>query len=1499
MLISTITRAAKLALAIGLLLALCSLHAQTTTVTIPTTVSLANVDRPGVVLGVLTYFGPGQLLKNLDYANMSSFPQTYNQTSWYCSSGGTTNDTTHWYNNFSNAGGFPANYFYNAPYEAVSTTGTILGTGTIVASTSNVSAGTTFTLSNALTRACASGGNPTNEDLLIVFARNPTTQPPNLLYSISGTSAWSSDVSPNSKQVQSLSLAGGTISSNIDAVATNQTNTTSGSTQVPWLNINGTGYKEQHRAKCLTSGCTLQYSVGRIGGTTFVSGTDSPTYNTTAGAGWTDYTHTFNGSETGAQTQEVLYTLTCTGTCLIQDKGVIEPSVLNGNTTPFRDAIVRALQNLNPGSIRFMNAQEWCTSIPDQIANDGVRRVCSVAQYPGLNTNQNPQTFIPTTGYDDDLQLAYLIGAEPWISIGSFNQASDMQVLANWLGNTQCSICTSGQTWNSIFAAKGLKIHVELGNEAWNAAASNSIEPGNGSAYGLVAGANTTAYKAASGYSAATDTLIWDNWAASTQTQHYGWVDSVMQGAGCTSYTATPTKCPEMVDWAPYMLDELNTLNNLPQDEFAENTNTDSTSVTTGQQNMKLAQSYAHSTYGVNGSVYEVSYGIPGGGSSTPTQLQMNQISGSIGMGLATYEHMLLMRRDALIPGPINEFVFAGYICDSALNGTCSMAWDSQRYMAAGPGQLSTWADLPNPVAAVEQVGNQALGANNNQLATTQTGPTFSYAAGQGGTIPANSAVPDVNCFAYAGTPVSKNYTAICFNRTATSQPIAFTGAGAPLSSTPVVKTLIASAGGAATENNGQAWIGTHGTGVQPSTATAVVQPSTPNAATTGLNADTLPAYSMATYQYTLTNGAAAAPVFSVASENFNGTPFSTAITCATTGCSIEWGYASTKAGCTPNNTYSTAIYVAASEYLCAYSTAAGYTQSATTYAAYTNGTTPLPPVMSVASGTYTGVQNITLTNDTILPSGTTANPVVRLATYYTLDGTTPDATSTEYTGGTITVSTTSTLNAIAEIIGTEQINASKAVTNWKRPDCAGAGTATCTADGPGGSGLPTANSDPTGAAGTGAGQNGLLSSGCYSNSGAGPCLSIYQTPQSGVQTNVLWAKSSAVGRCDHCSHMKGDHYIKYGNNANLASAHENDNYIWDLTDTLNIQGSSQFCLYGCPGGHSDLDIGGNASVSWTATGLHPALGNGVFHHVQHEEWWNPAEVSNPLCTAIGGTAYPCVHWQTWKTDGVGTTGNLQAAGMCGQSAGCTFAAEPLGFSVGYATDQFQIDADTSSPASIQDIIDSNNFTALYDPSTQSSASYTITGVVQVPAPTFSPGAGTYTSTQTVTVSDSNTSASIYCTNNGTTPTTASPLYTGPINVAVTQTLSCIASATGYSNSSVTTAAYTINLPVAAAPTFTPPAGMYGTQVNVTLSTTTGGSTIYYTLDGSTPTTSSAVYSAPLLISSTTTLKAIAANPNYQNSAITTGSFIITSTITCFGGAVSNSGLFTVTCGFH
>lgn len=78
--------------------------------------------------------------------------------------------------------------------------------------------------------------------------------------------------------------------------------------------------------------------------------------------------------------------------------------------------------------------------------------------------------------------------------------------------------------------------------------------------------------------------------------------------------------------------------------------------------------------------------------------------------------------------------------------------------------------------------------------------------------------------------------------------------------------------------------------------------------------------------------------------------------------------------------------------------------------------------------------------------------------------------------------------------------------------------------------------------------------------------------------------------------------------------------------------------------------------------------------------------------------------------------------------------------------------------------------------------------------------------------------------------------------------------------------------PVLAAPTFTTASAQNGAVI-VNLADGTKGATIYYTLDGSTPSTASQVYQSPFLVASNLTVNAIAAASGYSNSTVASLSF--------------------------
>jgi len=161
-----------------------------------------------------------------------------------------------------------------------------------------------------------------------------------------------------------------------------------------------------------------------------------------------------------------------------------------------------------------------------------------------------------------------------------------------------------------------------------------------------------------------------------------------------------------------------------------------------------------------------------------------------------------------------------------------------------------------------------------------------------------------------------------------------------------------------------------------------------------------------------------------------------------------------------------------------------------------------------------------------------------------------------------------------------------------------------------------------------------------------------------------------------------------------------------------------------------------------------------------------------------------------------------------------------------------------------------------------------------VPAPVFSPAPTTYNTPQTISISDAQAGATIYYTMDGTLPTINSPVYTKPLTITATTTFHAMATYPGLPHSNVVLATYSIVLPPAPPPLFSPPPSTFSSAQSVTLSNT-ANLPMYYTVDNSTPTTSSTLYGGAITVPQNTTIKAITAAYGYLNSSVSTGNYFI------------------------
>jgi hypothetical protein len=166
-----------------------------------------------------------------------------------------------------------------------------------------------------------------------------------------------------------------------------------------------------------------------------------------------------------------------------------------------------------------------------------------------------------------------------------------------------------------------------------------------------------------------------------------------------------------------------------------------------------------------------------------------------------------------------------------------------------------------------------------------------------------------------------------------------------------------------------------------------------------------------------------------------------------------------------------------------------------------------------------------------------------------------------------------------------------------------------------------------------------------------------------------------------------------------------------------------------------------------------------------------------------------------------------------------------------------------------------------------------------VSTPLFSPTTGVYSANQLVTIQETEAGATIHYTSGSSPldPTAASAVYAGPIPVSgngTIMTIKAIATKSAMANSSIVTATYTINYSQVSTPQISPFTGSYGGPETVTIFDSTGGASIAYTTDGSTPTESGGVithgnpYSGPFNVTSTEEVKAIAYKVGLADSTV-------------------------------
>ncbi len=673
--------------------------------------------------------------------------------------------------------------------------------------------------------------------------------------------------------------------------------------------------------------------------------------------------------------------------------------------------------------------------------------------------------------------------------------------------------------------------------------------------------------------------------------------------------------------------------------------------------------------------------------------------------------------------------------------------------------------------------------------------------------------------------------------------------------------------------------------GSNPSSSSNVYGGAITVAATTTIRAiATAPGLSVspvANGTYTI-QGQAATPTFSPAPGTYNSTQ-SVRLSDTVAGATIYY----TTDGSTPStssNVYSGAISVPATTTIQAIATAPGFATSAVASGTYTIQGQAAAPTFNPAPGTYSNSVNVNLAD-------TTAGAVIHCTT----DGTTPTAASPACT--TLNLTATTTIRAVATASGLT-------------PSALASGTYTVT----------------TGAMPINLG-SGFSAAGIQMNGNTklnGTRLQLTDTSVGHQTASAYWTTPVNVQSFTNdftfqLTNPNADGFAFFLQNAGLTAMGAGGGGLGSSGVRPSV--AVKFDLYDNMGE-------GNNSTGLFSNGAAPALpattlGGGVNLHSGDILQVHMVYNGTTLTMTITDTANPSLTYMIgWPINIPGTVGgNAAYAGFSAATGGGTATQEILAwtYSTGTATSPAATPAftpvagtysgpqsvtisDTTAGASIFYTLDGSapatsaggstlqytapisvtasetiNAMAMatgFSPSATASAGYTITPPPAA-TPVIMPTTGSYTSAQTVTITDSTPGATINYTLDGSTPTSSSSTYTGAFSVNATTTVNAIATAANFSPSALASASYTITLP-AATPVIMPAAGSYTSAQTVTITDSTTGAAIHYTLDGSTPTTTSPTYAGVFSVNATATVKAIATAANFSPSALASASYTIT-----------------------
>jgi hypothetical protein len=604
---------------------------------------------------------------------------------------------------------------------------------------------------------------------------------------------------------------------------------------------------------------------------------------------------------------------------------------------------------------------------------------------------------------------------------------------------------------------------------------------------------------------------------------------------------------------------------------------------------------------------------------------------------------------------------------------------------------------------------------------------------------------------------------------------------------------------------------------------------------------------------YTLTVvPTAVTPTFSpAAGAVLSGTTVT--ISTTTAGATIRYTTDGTDPG--PSSTaYTTPIPVTAAVTIKAIASASGFADSAVGSAAYTL-------LLPAATPTFSPAPGAVLSGTMVTISTTTANATIR----YTTDGTDPGPTSTQYTAP-IAITAAATIKAIASAAGFSDSAVGSAAYTILAPAAT-----------------------PTFSPGAGAVLSGTTVTISTTTAGAtiryttdgtdpGPTSTAYTTPIPVTAAVTIKAVATATGFAD--SAVGSATYTILAPAATPTFSPLAGPVVAGTAVTISTTTANAMIFYTTDGTQPATSAGGSTQLYSAPVSITTATTINAI-----------AVAPNFAPSAVGSAAYTIMVLTPAETPTFSP-----AAGVVDSGTTVTISSATAGATIYYTTDGTQPGTSAggstlvytapiaiTAATTINAIAVASGFAA----SAVASGVYTLTPAV---TPVFTPDAGVVAAGTTVAISSTTPGAAIYYTTDGTSPLTSATrtLYAAPIAITAATTINAVATATGFGNSAVATAAYTV-LPFVATPTFNPPSGGVILGTTVAISSTTTGAVIHYTTDGTTPGTSSPVYTTPIAITAATTINAMATASGFSDSPVATASYTLSPVVVQNFNTATNS----------